>query len=481
MLCSVISYGQFKTDSLSAARYGIPIAALKNYIVMGSSAGNAWDIFSTGNLQRSSGIFSISRTDIKFTQAGNNAYYAGGKYGYFADPQYTRNIDVFNASTGGWSLLKLSLQRIVGGAGTVGNNVFFAGGIGRQDISGPVYLYNRVDIFNTQTNTRTTASLSKARDNIAVGAAGGKIVFAGGWFWDMSYNQIQSNVADIYDNNTGSWSKALLSARREGIGVATLGNKIIFAGGSSYITSTKLYKNVDIYDAATNTWSVTYMNYGRANMGVAVAGNKAFFAGGGGPDNIVDVYDASTNTWSTITMPVTLKGFSVCAGNDKIYFSGGYDAGNHVSSLVQIYTVSTNTWSSLNLSQARYNISSTGANGYIIFAGGLTDPLNLLPASNRIDIYKEPAMSSAIQSKSITENKKWMVYPNPALNFINITSPCINNGNASLTIYNMSGEAVLTQKIIGLPVNISQLAEGVYILKIDEGNKTEIQRLVVMK
>lgn len=283
---------QWSRDSLTTTRAGIPIAAFNQKILFGCSSGNNWDLFDTRTRAHTAGTLSFSRTDIAFARSGNKAYFAGGKYGVFTDPLFVKNVDVYNASTNTWSLLNLSLARIVGGAGAVGNKVLFAGGQGR-DFGGPMYFYNRVDVFDVNTGARTTAKLSKARLNIAAGSAANKIAFAGGWFWDINYNQVQSNVVDIYDNSTGAWSQALLSNRREEIGVAVTGNKILFAGGFSYVNGFTVYKNVDIYDAFNNTWSTTYMSIPRYDMAIAVIGNKVYFAGGNSVSNLIDVYDAA--------------------------------------------------------------------------------------------------------------------------------------------------------------------------------------------
>lgn len=122
--------------------------------------------------------------------------------------------------------------------------ILFAGGTGRVDIAGPVYMYNKVDIFDAVTGAKSNGKLSKARSNIAVGSSGNKVVFAGGWYWDMMYSVLPSNNVDIYDASTGIWTKTTLSKKRENIGVATVGNKIIFAG-EQY---NGRYENVDVYD-----------------------------------------------------------------------------------------------------------------------------------------------------------------------------------------------------------------------------------------
>lgn len=470
ILAAVSAGAQWQTDSVSTPRANIPIAVIKNKLVMGSTSGNAWDVFDLNNGSHGWGNFSLSRTEIQFAQAGNNVYFGGGKYGYFADPQYTKNVDVYNASANTWSVLNLSLGRAVGGAGALGNKVFFAGGIGRQDISGPVYLYNRVDIFNATNGTRTNAKLSKARTNIAVGAAGNKILFAGGWFWDVSYNQVQTDVVDIYDNATATWSVAKLSNKREAISVAVIGSKILFAGGFNGLGM--VFNTVDIYDASTNTWTATTMSTARYGMAVAVVGSKAYFAGGSGATNVMDIYDASTASWTHVSMPLNLTGFSATVVGDNIYFAGGYDPStNAISDAVQVYNTVTGTWSSLVMSQPRYAVAAANVKGNAVFAGGYTS-FGIYPlSSNRIDIYTPPVMAAATVADALkVDNGVSKVYPNPASDYLFVLLSKPFNNNVLVSVFDLSGKLMIKQQfqsgidVLKLPV--FSLPKGIYVYTI---------------
>ena len=92
-------------------------------------------------------------------------------------------------------------------------------------------------------------TLSQARILISVGAAGNKILFAGG----AGEFGVSSRV-DIYDVVTRTWSTTELSKPRYNMGVATLGNKIFFAGGETFdaLPPNDCFSDVDIYDASTN-------------------------------------------------------------------------------------------------------------------------------------------------------------------------------------------------------------------------------------
>ena len=352
------------------------------------SNGTEWNVFDANTNVHTYGNLSVSRNYPAVVSYEDKVYLGGGKFGSFADPQYTNMVDVYNGITNSWSTLTLSKKRQVGGAGAAGNTIIFGGGLGRTDISGPVYMYATADIFDITTGTRTVGKLSKARSNIAVGASGNKIVFAGGWYWDMSYNVINSNAVDIYDVSTGTWTKTTLSIKRENMAVAVVGDEIIFAGGVT--TNGSVVKNVDIYDASTNTWSTTNLPTARYGMKSVVVGTNAYFAGGAFDitENEVDVYNTVANSWSTIYLPVSLSAFSMSVINDRIYFAGGYiSATSTYTDLVQVYDPATSGWSTEYLSIPRKDVSAlTVANkGY--FAGGYTAyGYPVPPSTNRVDI-----------------------------------------------------------------------------------------------
>jgi hypothetical protein len=190
-------------------------------------------------------------------------------------------------------------------------------------------------------------------------AAGNKVVFAGGWSgFTCTSNWLpasSSSTVDIYDTQTNSWSTAQLSTPRGGIRSVSLGNKIFFAGGED--GNSTVYDNVDIYDISSNTWTLGHLSSPRAYVATAAIGNKVFFAGGfsydgssttsvpGKASNIVDIYDVSTNQWTATTLSGTGSGLiTATAVNGKVYFAGGFSGG-----IISIYDHASGTWSTSNL------------------------------------------------------------------------------------------------------------------------------------
>lgn len=116
-------------------------------------------------------------------------------------------IDIYNRSTGEWSVDHLSIPRGGMGCAVLGDRAFFAGGCGDGNVS---IVYDRVDIYNFTTGTWDIAALSQARSFIAATTAGNKVIFAGG---SLGMG-IASDVVDIYDSETDSWSTATISIPR---------------------------------------------------------------------------------------------------------------------------------------------------------------------------------------------------------------------------------------------------------------------------
>lgn len=207
-------------------------------------------------------------------------------------------------------------------------------------------------------------TLSSAREGISVATAGDKIVFAGG------VNSHESSSVDIYDISRYAWSTASLSAARSEMAVIAAGNKIFFAGGG-YLYGDDYYSNVDVYDANLNTWTTTNLSEIKTEVGAAVVGDKVFFAGGftiNGLSNKVDIFDMTTNHWSTDTMNL---GRAVMCGvtiGQKIYFAGGYESqgGSYGSSKrIDIYDNATHSWSNSTLSY----LNNNNYNVYGLLAG----------------------------------------------------------------------------------------------------------------
>ncbi len=82
------------------------------------------------------------------------------------------------------------------------------------------------------------------------------------------------------------------------------------------------------------------------------------------------------------------------------------------------------------------------------------------------------------KNDSSIETSEVKLYPNPAFEgVVHILTKA--NADKQVSVYDVFGEIVLTDKIAGKTLDISRLVSGVYVLQINEGEKTMTRKLVV--
>jgi hypothetical protein len=275
-------------------------------------------------------------------------------------------------------------------------------------------------------NTRLVplGTLSKQKTGIAVGAAGDKIVFAGGR--DLFTDATSSSV-DIYDVSTKKWSTAQLSESRDMISVAVSGNKIFFAGGwnDSGNVFVSPSDKVDIYDAGTNTWTVATLSVARSALSVTAVGNKVIFVGGFGGNavsyvNTIDMYDLTTGSWSTGKLTEERGQISSVTVGNKAFFAGGVKSDGTVSKRIDIYDNSTSAWSLGSLDQEKANINGIEFEGRIYWAGGSNSSstaiceveiLNVASGANTLGSLSRPGAWPMEDGKSAVIGNKILFLP----------------------------------------------------------------------
>jgi len=225
-------------------------------------------------------------------------------------------------------------------------------------------------------------ALSSARTKIMSASAGNKILFIGGMHSGQNWWNEPVPV-DIYDFSNNTWSLHLLvpdnpqlSHFRVGAAIASVGNKILFAGGGDGFGDNQSSR-VDIYDASSDTWTAESLSVERQGLVAATIGDKVLFAGGFGyPDgnnwgefNIVDIYNNSNDSWSIATLSQARMDIAATSAGNKVYFAGGRN-GMNVSKTIDIYDAATNSWSVSSLQQPRTDMANIADNSKIFWAGG---------------------------------------------------------------------------------------------------------------
>jgi N-acetylneuraminic acid mutarotase len=121
------------------------------------------------------------------------------------------------------------------------------------------------------------APLPKARDHLAVVAAGGRIHAIGGRFNATAEN---TDLHDVYNPGTNTWEKAApMPTPRSGVAGALYRDMIVVAGGECRERAT--FPENEGFDLKTGRWSaLAPLPAGRHGFGAAAVGKNLYFAGG---------------------------------------------------------------------------------------------------------------------------------------------------------------------------------------------------------
>jgi hypothetical protein len=194
---------------------------------------------------------------------------AAGSRGFFC-PGDSSKVFVFDTNTGSWSTMHISEPRIGGiVASDLNGLVYFAGGYNTNEQK----FSKRIDIYNANSNQWSIDSLSEARSHLKAASVGSKILFAGG---QIPLGNFTDRV-DIFDKTLG-WKVGNLARPYNPRDAITTGLKAVFF---DYVQP-----HVEIYDASTDTWSMLEL-YRRATspdpaptVGAAIVlGDKTYIAG----------------------------------------------------------------------------------------------------------------------------------------------------------------------------------------------------------
>lgn len=257
-----------------------------------------------------------------------------------------------------------------------------------SDRANIVIITDLVDIYNVSTGTWSSTNLTVPRVDIASAVTSdGYVLFAGG-----SAQTAASDRIDIYDSNTGLWTTATLPTARFGISAIAVGTKVFFAGGSGPNNSGAIKTTrIDIYEPSTGIWTLKNLSVARRYFPTVQIGRKLFFAGGQtdcfpcGVESVVDIFDLDTEVWSTAQLSKGRE-LLVAESNGSVgVFVGGEDSNTGgETNLVDIYDSQTDTWTSATISQSRTNISVARNGNKAYFIGGNFGSNSF---SNKIDVF----------------------------------------------------------------------------------------------
>jgi hypothetical protein len=201
------------------------------------------------------------RSQVGVEAVGSMILFAGGKQ----DEQLVDAVDILDVRTRTWNSAKLSTPQVVGPGVVVGRRLVFT----RDD---------RVNIFDADTGAWTSA-VAPTKSIFSPNVVGDRLVYRSG----TSSGPSPETPVHIFDVNSSTWQKSSLSVPRNSTGVATIGTRVLFAGGGKEAASRSpdtVFNTVDIFDLATGTSSTGTLQRAREVPRVATVGGKVLFIGG---------------------------------------------------------------------------------------------------------------------------------------------------------------------------------------------------------
>ena len=121
------------------------------------------------------------------------------------------------------------------------------------------------------------------------------------------------------------------------------------------------------------------------------------------------------------------------------------------------------------------------------FCGAVGDDPNMLCAWENDSLkyhwpdYPECFVLTGINDLS-QDSKSIKIYPNPAIDKITITGLIATREEINVSVFTINGEALMIQKVRNaeqLDIDVSRLAKGLYIVKIQENNSQKVEMLAI--
>ena len=237
--------------------------------------------------------------------AGNYAIFAGGNIGIYKG---SKLVNAFDKSLTGVKCADLHDTVYALAASHLNNCAVFAGGTGIGKLLG--ISTNKVIMYNSDLTQTAGTRLTKETSNLCGACTETHMFFAGGF--DRASPQGPYETVDVYDASFTKISADPLSTGSMNMAGATLtGKYVVFGGGndngspsnyaSSSATVCDAYSYVTMYDSNIVKQSLDDLTIGRGWLGAASVGDYVIFAGGtrtfhgsndGYPEtDTVDVYE----------------------------------------------------------------------------------------------------------------------------------------------------------------------------------------------
>ncbi len=93
--------------------------------------------------------------------------------------------------------------------------------------------------------------------------------------------------------------------------------------------------------------------------------------------------------------------------------------------------------------------------------------------------WRHTVTNTGIKSPS-PKTKSYLIYPNPAVDVINVNPEILSSGKCLIEIFSLEGKKALSKEIkTQEEISIKSLSEGVYLVRLSVGNKSYTEKLIV--
>ena len=145
---------------------------------------------------------------------------------------------------------------------------------------------SRIDIYDADTGSWSTAELNHAIINVTAIAFQGKAYFSG-----APYGVRYRVPVQIYNLSGNVWSGIELTAAKSWVPIGHTHNKIVFVGGESSSTNTS--RKIEIYNPISGDWSIEWMGLDLGYQSILSYNGTIYSAGGvvnGGDNTVAGIY-----------------------------------------------------------------------------------------------------------------------------------------------------------------------------------------------
>ncbi len=134
--------------------------------------------------------------------------------------------------------------------------------------------------------------------------------------------------------------------------------------------------------------------------------------------------------------------------------------------------------------QFRFRCDASGDADYVYIDKVIISGCKVDPSGNRPEVDTRVTTETVVAKPDLALNN---LFPNPATDYVNVEFIAKVEGNVTINVYNMTGQWMTSFETFAFEgknqfrANLDRLDNGTYIVELNDGKKTDVQRLVIMK